>query len=205
MFKAAGAPLPDAFHVSVGFGKGSYAESSIIIGQCWARVCSPDDGLNHIFIGPMVDDPARVLDILIHELIHAWDDCQNGHSGPFKDVALELGLTGHMTATVASTELAAKLATMAGKLGAYPHRKLDTDPYGKRVPGTPLPRDPDGKPIPRIRSGPGPQGTRMRKVQCPVTDHANERLNGFLGRFTKNWLDLGMPRCPEGHEMVDMT
>ena len=31
-----------------------------------------------------MDDDTRVLDVLAHELIHAIDDCKNGHGLPFK-------------------------------------------------------------------------------------------------------------------------
>ena len=73
---------------------------------------------------PNQDDSLRVLDVLVHELIHAIDDCQSGHGAPFRRIALAVGLTGKMTATVASPELEEKLKVILEKLGEYPHAKI---------------------------------------------------------------------------------
>ena len=76
-FTEIGLPLPARVHVSVGFGYSSRAESKYILGQCWARRASAD-GVNHIFLGPQEGDPAAMLVSLLHELIHAADDCASG-------------------------------------------------------------------------------------------------------------------------------
>lgn len=80
-FEAIGMPLPDRVHVSVGFGYGARRENAVILGQCWARRASAD-GVNHIFVSPQQDDPPAMLVTLLHELIHAADDCAHGHRGP---------------------------------------------------------------------------------------------------------------------------
>ena len=97
-FTEIGLPLPAKLHVSVGFGYSSRAESKYILGQCWARRASAD-GVNHIFLGPQEGDPAAMLISLLHELIHAADDCQSGHKGAFAEAATRLGFEGPMTQT----------------------------------------------------------------------------------------------------------
>jgi hypothetical protein len=37
------------------------------------------------------------------------------------------------------------------------------------------------------------QGTRMLKLSCPE--------DGYTVRTTQKWLDVGLPTCPDGHEM----
>lgn len=182
-----GMPLPDKLHVSVGFGYGAKRESAVVLGQCWARRAS-EDGVNHIFLSPELDDTARVLDVLLHELIHAADDNQSGHKGAFAEAATRLGLEGKMTATVASVTLAAELMCMADALGAYPHGKLNAT-----VARVKAPVGPDGKQVP-AHSGPGKQTTRMLKVVCPA--------DGYTVRTTAKWLAVGMPSCPCGEVMV---
>lgn len=180
-FAEVGLPLPAKVHVSVGFGYGAKRESAVVLGQCWARRAS-EDGVNHIFISPELDDTARVLDVLMHELIHAADDCAHGHRGAFAEAATRLGLEGPMTATTASVTLAAEMITLADSLGDYPHGRLAASKVPARTPV-----DPKGKPIPS-HSGPGKQGTRMLKVVC-----ANG--TGYTVRMTRKWLELAPPRC----------
>ena len=43
-----------------------------------------------------LSDGVLVLNTLIHELIHAVDDCQKKHWPVFKKMALTLGLKGQM-------------------------------------------------------------------------------------------------------------
>jgi hypothetical protein len=117
-------PLPGKLHVSVGFGYSSRAESKYILGQCWARRASAD-GVNHIFLGPQEGDPAAMLVSLLHELIHAADDCASGHKGAFAEAATRLGFDGPMTQTPPGVELAAEVITLAEALGPFPHARLD--------------------------------------------------------------------------------
>jgi hypothetical protein len=184
-------PLPDKIYISVGFGYGAKRESAKVLGQCWARSAS-DDGVNHIFISPEVNDTVRVLDILIHELIHAADDCRNGHKGPFARAAKAVGLQGRMTTTTAGVVLAAEMTAIAASLGEYAHAALHTAPtLTPAAPGEPEPESPSTTPT---HSGPGTQTTRLIKVECACC--------GYTVRTTAKWLALGNPRCPEGDEMT---
>src|ERR1700736_2651841 len=119
-FTETGLPLPAKLHVSVGSGYSSRAESKYILGQCWARRASAD-GVNHIFLGPQEGDPAAMLISLLHELIHAADDCASGHRGAFAAAAEALGFEPPMTTTPAGVELAAELILLAEALGPFPH------------------------------------------------------------------------------------
>lgn len=193
-FAEIGMPLPETFHVSVGFSYGAKAESGKILGSCWARRAS-SDGINHIFISPESGDTTEVLETLLHELIHAADDCVSGHKGAFAEAATRLGFMGPMTATPASVELAADLMCLAEVLGNYPHGVLTPAPA--KVPAS-IGSDPLGVAIGfpggKLHSGPATQGTRMLKLECPCC--------GYVVRTTAKWIAVGLPSCPSGTVMV---
>jgi hypothetical protein len=117
LFAEVGAEIP-ALRVSVGFPGGGSARKRI--GECWSTK-SATDGVSNLFVSPVLDDRADVLAVLVHEIVHAVDDCQSGHKGAFTRMAKALGLEGKMTATVAGTALQERLARIATDLGAYPH------------------------------------------------------------------------------------
>ena len=114
--------LPKKLQCSCGFPY----KSKEAIGQCWSPSLSAD-GTTQVFVSPCQDEPVRVLDILLHELIHAAVGTNEGHKGEFKKVAVALGLRGKMTATRAEpgTELHGKLSRIARELGPYPHKALN--------------------------------------------------------------------------------
>ena len=93
------------------------------IGQCWVRYASEQD-LNEIFISPVLDDPVTVLDTLIHELVHAVDNCTHGHGKEFKKIAVSVGLEGKMRQASAGDSLRETLIKIASELPPYPHKKL---------------------------------------------------------------------------------
>ena len=92
LFTAKGYTLPPC-QVSCGFT--STGVRSGHIGQCWSTK-SAGDGLNQIFIAPTLGDAFNVIDTLVHELVHAVDDCEHKHGKEFKKMALKLGLKGPM-------------------------------------------------------------------------------------------------------------
>ena len=73
-FSANGHTLPLAIRVSCALP--SNAKRSGAIGECWADTRSAD-GHYEIFISPTLADPARVFDVLIHELCHTAKGCMN--------------------------------------------------------------------------------------------------------------------------------
>ena len=121
-FKGNGYTLPEKIQCSCGFPRG-HAKA---IGQCWDPKVSAD-GTTHLFICPTQADQMRVLDILLHELIHAAVGVECGHKGLFKKVAKEFGLEGKMTATTVTegSPLWFKLSRISTKLGKYPHSAMD--------------------------------------------------------------------------------
>ncbi len=97
------------------------------IGQCWPSSASKT-GKNEIFICPSLSDQVQVLDTLVHELVHAVDDCKSGHGKEFKEIALSVGLEGKMREARAGETLKQNLRSLAKILeqefGAYPHEAL---------------------------------------------------------------------------------
>ncbi|AUG84842.1 SprT-like protease [Microbacterium phage Dismas] len=128
LFEREGYEVPEV-HVSVGWPHGGRAST---IGQCFAGSAS-EDGVGHVFISPVLKDPVRVLDVLLHELVHAVNHAndETGHGKPFKTIAVKLGLTGKMTATVAGEALKAELTEVAARLGDFPHAALTPQAKGK--------------------------------------------------------------------------
>lgn len=123
--------------VSVGFPKGRGGKKFKAIGQCWSGACA-GDGLAQVFIHPELADAVRVLDVLLHEIIHATVGTECGHKGAFKQVALAVGLTGKMTATEAGEDLKPRLEAIAQELGEYPHSALNSEAGGGKKQGTRL-------------------------------------------------------------------
>jgi hypothetical protein len=120
LFAKAGHQIP-ACHLSCGFT--STGIRSGHIGQCWSTKAS-SDGINQIFISPVLSEGLEVLDTLVHELVHTVDNCQHKHGKEFKKIALSLGMVGPMRSAGAGPALKEKLKTLAAKLGPYPHAKL---------------------------------------------------------------------------------
>lgn len=125
VFASAGYTLPKVY-VSAGFSDYGYREGGAknVIGICYARSLSTDES-NQIFISPIRTDPVDVLSILGHELIHAVDDCKNGHKKPFYDIAKNIG---HWDSPKLSFHEMRKflneLEAMAVELGRYPRTPL---------------------------------------------------------------------------------
>jgi len=156
--------VPDNVRTSCGFPRGARKA----IGQCWSSDNSADDTLE-VFISPVVDDSIDVLQILVHELVHAAVGLKAGHREPFGTVARAMALEGKLTATVAGDTFKREIAApLLAKLGDYPHAALT---------------------VGGINTGPKKQGTRMLKAFCPKCD--------YTVRTTAKWLDIATPTCPD--------
>ena len=121
IFFAKSHTIPPDVMVSCGFA--STGTRSHHVGQCWSRASSANQQ-NQIFISPALHDPVEVLDTLVHELVHAVDDCQHKHGKEFKKIALSLGMKGPMRSASAGPELMMRLLNVARQLGVYPHARL---------------------------------------------------------------------------------
>ena len=171
MFAEHGANVPSVL-ISVGFpSKRATSSRNRRIGECWYGACSAD-GRPHVFISPVLADPAEVAGVVVHELIHAVCGAGVGHKGPFRKLALALGLEGKMTATAVGAELAKRLNALIRKLGPYPHPKLTAT---------------GGKPK---------QGTRMLKLECPACGYVVRTTAKWVA------VGLPTCVCGEGFESV---
>ena len=92
------------------------------IGECWSSSCSKD-GSVEIIIGMGLDEPLRVLDVTVHEQIHAIVGLACGHKGDFAKLARQVGLEGKLTSTVAGAELRKHLKTIKQDAGCLPTRQ----------------------------------------------------------------------------------
>lgn len=176
LFAEQGHTVPEKVRVSVGWPRGRQGSKNVAIGQCFPTSMAADNSHN-LFISPLLGDAPTVLATLVHELVHAIDDCKSKHQGDFIKIARSVGLTGKWTATVAGDELAARLLEIAETLGEYPHAAVNPN------------------------AGPGikKQSTRMLKVECPTG-------SGYIARLTQKWLDeYGAPICPCCHEQMEQA
>lgn len=130
------------------------------IGQCWSSAAAAD-GVQQIFISPLLDDPAQILATIMHELVHAVDGCKNEHKAAFKRIAVLVGLEGKMTETVAGAALLAVFPAVVTALGEYDHAKLS--------PGMGLAK---------------PQTNKHLKIMCADLDCE------FQSRVTRKQLDV---------------
>lgn len=142
LLKQHGAKVPEHIAVSVGFAGNNARKRR---GECWTTHASEGGKVNQIFISPLYDDPIRVLATLLHELIHAADNCASQHKGFFSQVARSVGLVGKLTSTDAGEDLTVILKDIASELGPYPHVKLNMGGSAFKK-----------------------QTTRLLKVQCTV-------------------------------------
>jgi len=112
-----GHALPANIRVSIGFP--SSGAKSKMIGECWSSCVTADDTFE-IFITPTIDDPLRVADILVHELVHAAVGIDAKHGPRFKKAARALKLEGKLTATIGGEEFAEWASPIVDTLGAFP-------------------------------------------------------------------------------------
>jgi hypothetical protein len=138
LFNEHGYKVPQT-RVSCGFPGGR--KPTTTIGQCWP-MARAKDGITQMFVSPILDHPVSVMAVLVHELVHAVDDCKNEHKRPFAAIAKKVGLEGPWKATSASDGLVARLDVISGLLGEYPHSPIDPTTVKK-------------------------QSTRMLKIVCP--------------------------------------
>lgn len=120
LFAAKGYAIPPC-QVSCGFA--STGTRSGHVGQCWSTNSASNE-LNQIFISPTLKTAYEVIDTLVHELVHAIDDCEHKHGKEFKKIALKMGMKGPMRSAEAGPELKVTLTALLDKLGPYPHGHL---------------------------------------------------------------------------------
>lgn len=96
------------------------------IGECWPRGAS-QDGVATIFITTQMESPASILDVLMHEMVHAVDDCAHQHGKEFVKIAKQVGLVGPPWRSSGAGELLRhELSRIARHLGHLPYSPLKT-------------------------------------------------------------------------------
>jgi hypothetical protein len=172
IFDAIGAPLPANVRVTCGFP--SNAKRSGAIGECWADTASADQTFE-VLISPVLDEPMRVFETLVHELCHSTAGAMN-HGINFQKVAAAMHLepTGAKgwKATTRSVKFGAEFFDLVQSLGPYPHAALTMS--NRKV-----------------------QTTRMLKAVCPSC--------GYTVRLTQKWADLGLPSCPVDSDTLNLS
>jgi hypothetical protein len=172
-FDAVCSPLPTNVRVTCGFP--SNAKRSGAIGECWADTASADATFE-VLISPVLDDPLRVFDVLVHELCHATAGAMN-HGLNFQSVAKKMHLEPSFgprgwKATNRGPEFVQTFGSIVDSLGPYPHAALTMS--NRKV-----------------------QTTRMLKAVCPSC--------GYTVRLTSKWAALGLPSCPVDSDTLNLT
>lgn len=111
-------------HLKVSTGFPSRGGLTKVIGECWKSKAAADETTHHIFINPRLDDVVQVLATLAHEMIHAADDGEHKHRGPFVRCARDIHLEGKATATIAGAAFGEFAREVEKKLGPYEHIAL---------------------------------------------------------------------------------
>lgn len=167
------------FRVSVGW-PGGRAKKTITVGQCWPTT-SAEDGVAQIFISPMrgMADTVNVLGTLLHEMIHAYDDCKDGHTGRFIKIAKPLGFIPKWTSSDnRSPELTERLEDLAADLGLFPSAAITAG---------------------RAADTPKTQTNRQIKAECVSG-------SGYKVRLSQKWIDeVGTPICPCCGESMEVA
>ncbi|EGG93547.1 hypothetical protein IMCC1989_1089 [gamma proteobacterium IMCC1989] len=117
--------MPKKFRVTCGWPS-HHATSAKrrAIWQCFSPECSKDN-THELIISMFLEDPMEIAGTLAHEMVHAIVGVEQGHKGPFRKLALDIGLEGKMTATYPGDSFKDKVNPTLEELGAYPHSQVD--------------------------------------------------------------------------------
>lgn len=171
LFKRVGAPALPAYRVTCGWpSRKALTRRNKVIGQCFDKSCSKDK-TTELIVSMYIDNETDAAQILAHEMVHASVGTAAGHGKPFRDVAIAIGLTGKMTATVAGPEFIKWIKPVLKRIGKYPHATIDAAAGTKK------------------------QGTRLIKVSCPVHPAFSVRMS----RTWIEAETFGAPLCPNCH------
>ena len=121
-FAKHGLTLPEKIRYAVAFT--SHGKKGKVAGECWHAGAS-DDGHHEIIIRADFADPAEVLGILVHELVHAALPPDVKHGKEFREAALRIGLEGPMRHAMPGAVLKERLNELASSLGPFPHASAE--------------------------------------------------------------------------------
>ena len=158
--------MPEKFRVTCGWpSRGALSEKNKRFGECFSPDCSKDN-THELVISMYLDDPMEIAGVLAHEMIHAIVGVECGHKGPFRKLALEIGLEGKMTATVPGEAFKEKVNSVLKELGEYPHSQVDVPQLSRKK-----------------------QSSRLVKVTCSCCGYTVRITQKWLR-------DMGAPLCP---------
>lgn len=175
-YAAVEVPIPEKVRVSFGWpSKNALGAKTRRMGECW-MVEAAEDGINQIFLSPLMTTAQEASGVLAHELIHAALPTGAGHKGPFKKACKKVGVTdGPAKSALPGPELQEKINEILATMEPYPHVAL-------------VPKTVDKK-----------QSTRMLKILC--TDSSHEP---YILRGSKKTFDAGIPDCPVCREPMHL-
>jgi hypothetical protein len=132
LFHSNGATFPELIRYTCGWPSRGAGSRRKTLGQCFDASASKD-GHFEIIIGMSLDDPMEVAHVLAHELCHAVVGTKHGHKGPFRKLALAIGLEGKMTSTMPGESFTRFTQPLLDRLGPYPHAELDYSSVKKQA------------------------------------------------------------------------
>jgi len=174
-YAAAEVEIPEKVRVSFGWpSRNALSNTARRLGECW-MVEAAEDGVNQIFLTPLIHDPQEAAGVLAHELVHAALPTGAAHKGPFRKACKALGITeGKPKSAMPGPELREKIAAILQGMPPYPHAAL-TPKSGA-----------DKK-----------QAARMLKLSCIGDGEGSTELHQeYILRGSKKVIVLGLPICP---------
>ena len=102
--------------------KGGTKSSRRTIGECHYKGGSAVkvEGDRVILVSPTLQEPYALIEVLVHEMVHAALPMGSGHRAPFSRLAKSIGLVKPWTATTAGPDLKAKIEGWLKRLPAWP-------------------------------------------------------------------------------------
>jgi hypothetical protein len=179
-FEAIGKTLPATVRPYFGFTAHGSKKTGIT-GQYYDGGASTDT-IPKLIIRCNTDDPAAILEAVVHQCVHAVVGVQEGHGKAFREVALRIGLEPPMRTSKAGKRLSDRLHVLSAELGPFPNSRLNFETTGA-----------DGKEK-RVADQPKKQENRQLKVECLVQGC------GYCARAAAKWLRIGLPLCPVHRE-----
>jgi hypothetical protein len=148
-------------------------------GSFWSGA-TMSNGVPKVIIRSNTADPFKLLEALMHQLVHAVVGPEHKHGMPFKACALPLGLVGPMSHSTAGVRLTARLKTLEEDLGPFPRGAHNFEAQG-----------PDGNERKQrlVADVEEAQRCRQLKAECPVPGC------GYVARVTALHLRRGAPLC----------
>jgi hypothetical protein len=124
LFSSKGYRMPDV-RILYGFSTDGYdhRKKRQYLGECLSSSFT-QDGQVIVLITPIRSYGVDILSILGHELVHAVDNCNDGHGEVFKRISTGVGYEFINGVDVPTRSLRERLKEFSFQLGAFPGVKL---------------------------------------------------------------------------------